>query len=124
VVHSTCRVDLSHLDSGALQIVSEPTFAATGACGPEAGHGVHCACRLCGVHGMAHVSALSVRSRVLRGNAPGYRLPYCGYVGPDEDVGFFEGGCMSHLAQFRIWPIVTHVNIMRYYGEFSLTLVI
>jgi hypothetical protein len=29
-------------------------------------------------------------------------LPDCGYVGPDEDVGFFEGGCMSHPAQFGI----------------------
>jgi hypothetical protein len=102
VVHSACRVDLSRVDSRALQIVSEPTFTATGACGPGAGQGVHCACRLCGVHGVAHVSALGARSRVLRGNVPGYRLPYCGYVRLDEDVGFFEGGCMSHPAQFRI----------------------
>jgi hypothetical protein len=33
VVHSAYRVDLSRLDSGALQMVSEPTFVATGACG-------------------------------------------------------------------------------------------
>jgi hypothetical protein len=73
-------------------MVLEPTFAATGACGPGAGHGVHCACRLCGVHGVAHVPALGARSRVLIGNVPGYRLPDCGYVGHDEDVGFFERG--------------------------------
>jgi hypothetical protein len=116
VVHSACRVDLSRFDSGALQMVSEPTFVATGACGPGAGHGVHCACRLCGVHGVAHVLALGARSRVLRGNVSGYHLPDCGYVGPDEDVRFFEGGCMSHLAQFRIWPIVVLVNVMIYCG--------
>jgi hypothetical protein len=92
VVHSVCRVDLSHLDSRVLQMVSELTFAATGACGLGAGHGVHCACRLYGVHGVAHVLALGARSRVLRGNIPSYHLPDCGYVGPDEDVGFFEGG--------------------------------
>jgi hypothetical protein len=73
-------------------MVSEPTFAATGACGPGAGHGVHCACRLYRVHGVEHVLALGARSRVLRGNVPSYRLPDCGYVGPDEDVGFFEEG--------------------------------
>jgi hypothetical protein len=56
------------------------------------GHGVHCACRLCGVHGVVHVPALGARSRVLRENVPGYRLPNCGYVGLDEDVEFFEGG--------------------------------
>jgi hypothetical protein len=77
VVHLACRVDLSRLDSGALQMVSEPTFAATGACGSGAGHGFHCACRLCGVHGVAHVLALGAQSRVLRGNVPGYRLPDC-----------------------------------------------
>ena len=33
VVHSACRVDLSRLDSGALQMVSEPISAATGVCG-------------------------------------------------------------------------------------------
>jgi hypothetical protein len=98
VVHSACRVDLNRFDPEVLQIVSEPTFVATGACGPGARHGVHCTCRLCGVYGVAHVPALGARLRVLRGNVPGYRLPDCGYVGPDEDVGFFEGGCMSHPA--------------------------
>jgi hypothetical protein len=92
VVHLTCRVDLSRLDSEVLQMVLEPAFAAMSACGPGAGHGVHCACRLCGVHGVADVPALGARSRVLRGNIPGYYLPDCGYVGPDEDIGFFEGG--------------------------------
>ena len=55
-------------------------------------HGVHCACRPYGVHGMAHVPALDVRSCVLRGNIPGHRLPGCGCVGANEDVGSFEGG--------------------------------
>jgi hypothetical protein len=105
-------------------MVSKPTFAATGMCGPGAGYGVHYTCRLYGVHDVAHVSALGARSRVLRGNVPSYRLPDCGYVGPTEDVGFFEGGYMSHPAQFGIWPIVTHVNVMRYCGEFSPTLVV
>jgi uncharacterized protein (DUF2237 family) len=74
---------------------------------------------------MAHVPALGARSHVLRGNVLGYRLPDCGYVGPDEDIGFFEGGgCMSHPAQFGIWPIVAHVTVMRYCGEFSPTLVV
>jgi hypothetical protein len=92
VVHSACRVDLSCLDSEVLQMVSELTFVAMDACGPGAGHGVHCACRLCRLHGVAHVPALGARSRVLRGNIPGYRLPDYGYVGPNEDIGFFEGG--------------------------------
>jgi hypothetical protein len=34
------------------------------------------------VHDMAHVSALDVRSCVLRGNIPGHHLPGCGCVGP------------------------------------------
>jgi hypothetical protein len=104
VVHSACRVDLSRLDSGALQMVSEPTFAATGACGPGAGHGVHYACRLCGVHGVAHVLALGARSRVLRGNVPGYRLSDCGYVGSDEDVGFFKGGVCHTQPNLEFGP--------------------
>jgi hypothetical protein len=33
------------------------------------------------VHGMAHVSALDVRSRVLRGNIPSHHLLSCGCVG-------------------------------------------
>jgi hypothetical protein len=105
-------------------MVSKPTFVATGACGPGAGHGVHCACRLCGVHGVPHVPALGARSRVLIGNVAGYRLPDCGYVGPDEDVGFFEGGVCHTRPNLEFWPIVGHVNVMRYYGEFSPTLVV
>jgi hypothetical protein len=81
------------------RVVSEPTFVATGACGTGAGHGgVHCACRLCGVHGVAHVPTLGARSRVLRENVPGYRLSDCGYVGSDEDVGFFEGGVSNLIS--------------------------
>jgi hypothetical protein len=34
------------------------------------------------------------------------------------------GPRLSHPAQFRIWPIVAHVNVMRYCGEFSPTLVV
>jgi hypothetical protein len=104
VVHLACRVDLSRLDSGELQMVSEPTFVATGVCGPGARHGVHCACRLYGVHGVAYVSALGARSRVLRENVPGYRLPYYGYVGPDEDVGFFEGGVCHTRPNLEFGP--------------------
>jgi hypothetical protein len=104
VVHSACRVDLSRLDSRVIQMVSEPTFAATGAYGPGAGHGVHCACRLCRVHGVAHVPALGARSRVLRENVLGYHLPDCGYVGPDEDVGFFEGGVCHTRPNLEFGP--------------------
>ena len=43
--------------------------------------GVHCACRPCGVHDMAHVLALDAWSRVLRGNIPGHHFPSCGCVG-------------------------------------------
>jgi hypothetical protein len=32
VIRSVCRADLSRLDSRALQMVLEPTFAAKGAC--------------------------------------------------------------------------------------------
>jgi hypothetical protein len=32
VIRSVCRVDLNRLDSRALQMVLEPTFAARGAC--------------------------------------------------------------------------------------------
>ena len=32
MVHLACRVDMSRLDSRVLQMVSEPTFVATGAC--------------------------------------------------------------------------------------------
>jgi hypothetical protein len=35
-----------------------------------------------GVHGVAHVPALEVRSRVLRGNIPSHHLPGCGCVVP------------------------------------------
>jgi hypothetical protein len=97
-------VDLKCLDSRVLQIVSEPTFATTGACGPGARHGVHCACRLCRVHGVAHVLALGARSRVLRRNVPGYCMPDCGYVGPDEDVGFFEGGVCHTWPNLKFGP--------------------
>jgi hypothetical protein len=92
VVHSACRVNLSRLDSGALQMISELTFAATGACRPGAGHGVHCVCWLCGVHGVAHVPALGARS------------PDCGYVGPDEDVEFFEGGVCHTRSNLEFGP--------------------
>jgi hypothetical protein len=99
VVCSACRVDLSHLDSRALQMLSEPTFAAMGACGSGRGHGVHCACRPYRVHGMAHVPALDVRSRVLRGNVPDHRLANCGYVVPTRTSGPLKG---VYPAQFGI----------------------
>jgi hypothetical protein len=31
---------------------------------------------------------------------------------------------MSHPTQFGIWPIVAHVNVMRYCKEFSPTLIV
>jgi hypothetical protein len=46
------------------------------------GHVVYCARRPYGVHGMAHVPALDIWSRMLRENVPGHRLPGCGCVGP------------------------------------------
>jgi len=104
-------VDLSHLDSGALQIVLDLTFTAMGACGSGVWTWGSCACRPCVVHGVTHMSALDIRSRVLRGNVPGHRLPGCEYVGPTRTSGPLRG-CMSHLAQFRIWSVVAHVYIM------------
>jgi hypothetical protein len=76
---------------GHYKMVSEPTFAAMGMCGLGAGHGVHCVCRLCGVHGVAHVPALGARSRVLRGNVPGYRCLIVGMLGPTRTSGSLRG---------------------------------
>jgi hypothetical protein len=53
---------------------------------------------------VAHVLALGARSRVLRGNVPGYRLSDCGYVGSDEDVGFFEGGVCHTQPNLEFGP--------------------
>jgi hypothetical protein len=106
VVHSACRMDLSRLDSGALQMVSEPTFAATGACGPGAGHEVHCACRLCGVHGVAHV--LAPGRTVVCAKEGTFLVIVClivGMLGPTRTSGSLRG-CMSHPVKFGIWPIV------------------
>jgi hypothetical protein len=91
VVHSVCRVDLSRLDSRVLQMVSKPTFAATSACELGARHGVHCACRLCGVHGVAHVPALGARSRVLRGNVLVIICLIVGMLGPMRTSGSLRG---------------------------------
>ena len=62
------------------------------------------------MHGIAHVPALDARSRVLKGNVPGQRLPGCGCVGPTRTSGPLRGG-MSHPAQFEIWPIVGRVHV-------------
>jgi hypothetical protein len=35
-----------------------------------------------------------------------------------------SGAELSHPAQFGIWSIVAYVKVMRYYGEFSPTLVV
>lgn len=43
------------------------------------------------MHGVAHVSALDVRSRVLRDNVSGHRLPSSGYVGPTRMSGPLRG---------------------------------
>ena len=71
---------------------SRPSWPRTHA-GQGRGHGVHCLCRPCGVHGMAHVPALGARLRVLRGNVPGHRLPGCGCVGPMRTSVHLRG-CM------------------------------
>jgi hypothetical protein len=74
VVRSACKVDLSRLDSRALQMVSES--------GQVRGHGVHCAYRSCVVHGMAHVPTLDARLHVLRGNVTGHLVcPIVGVLG-------------------------------------------
>jgi hypothetical protein len=104
VVHSTCRVDLSRLDSRALQNGIRADLRSHGRVRPRCWTWGSCACRLCGVHDVAHVPALGARSRVLRGNVPGYRLPDCGYVGPDEDVGFFEGGVCHTRPNLEFGP--------------------
>jgi hypothetical protein len=85
-------------------MISESTFAATGACGPEAGMGfiARVGSAECTAWNMCW--ALGARSRVLRGNIPGYRLPDCGYVGPDEDVRFFEGGVYHTRADLEFGP--------------------
>jgi hypothetical protein len=76
-------------------MVSEPTFVAMGTCGSGRGHGVHYACRPCGVHGMAHVPVLDARSHMLRGNVFGHRLSNCGCVGPTRTSVPLRG-CTSH----------------------------
>jgi hypothetical protein len=53
---------------------------------------------------VAHVPTLGAWSRVLRGNVPGYRLSDCRYVGPDEDVGFFEGGVCHTRPNLEFGP--------------------
>jgi hypothetical protein len=64
------------------------------------------------VYGMAHVLALNnVRSRVLRGNVSGHRLPAYGCVGLTRTSVPLRGGCMSHPIQFGIWPMVTYVLV-------------
>jgi hypothetical protein len=75
-------------------------------------HGVHCAWRSYGVHGVAHVPALDIWSRVLRGNVHGHSLLNCGYVRPTRMLGPLRG-CMSHLAQFGIFFVVGYVHVMR-----------
>jgi hypothetical protein len=101
VVHSACRVDLSRLDSRALQNGIRADLRSHGRV--RAGGWTWGSLR-----GVAHVPAMGARSRVLRGNVPDYRLPDCGYVGPDEDVGFFEGGVChtrSNLEFGPLWPM-------------------
>jgi hypothetical protein len=101
-------VDLSRLDSGALQMISEPTFTAMGACGWGSdmgliarvadvhghgrmqvglGHGAHCSCRPYGVQVVAHAFA---------------RLWVCW---ADDDVGSFERGVYVTYGPFGIWPM-------------------
>jgi len=91
VVHSAYRVDLSHLDSGGVT---------NGIRSDLHGHervrvtGVDMRLIACvGLAGcIAHVPALDVRSRVLRGNVPGHRLPSCGCVGSTRTSYSLRGG--------------------------------
>jgi hypothetical protein len=82
VVCSACKVDLSRLDSEARYkwYQSRPSWPRARA-SQVCGYGVFCACRPCGVHGMAHVPTLDTRLCVLRGNVPGHHLPDCECVG-------------------------------------------
>jgi len=59
--------------------------------GQGRGHGVHCACSPCGVHGMAYVPTLDIWLRVLRGNVPGHHLLGCGYVRLTRTLGPLRG---------------------------------
>jgi len=80
-----------------------PTLIVKG--GKGANMGVHCACRPCEVHGMAHVPALDARSRVLRENVHGHCLPDRGCVGPTRTSVPLRGP-----AQFEIWPIMVRAE--------------
>jgi hypothetical protein len=75
------------------------------------GPGVHCTCRPCGVHGMAHVPTLDARSCVLRGNVPGHRLPSCGCVGPMRTSVSLRG---VYVTSGPVWNLAhgghVHVN--------------
>jgi hypothetical protein len=90
------------LDSGALQNGIRADLRSHGCVRARGWTWGHCACRLYGVHGVAHVPALGARSRVLRGNVPGYHLPDCGYVGtdvgPTRTSGSLRGGV------YHTWP--------------------
>ena len=68
---------------------------------------VHCACMLCGVHGMAHVPALGARSRVLRGERSWSSFARLWVCWADEDVGSFEGG-VCHTRPNLVGPVVAH----------------
>jgi hypothetical protein len=45
-------------------------------------------------------------------------------LGPRAVRGGKNGARLSHPTQFGICPIVSHVNVMRYCGEFSPTFVV
>ena len=60
MVHLACRVDLSHLDSKTLQVLSRLTFMDTVVC---------------------RLGILDARSREPRGNIHGHHLHDCGCVG-------------------------------------------
>jgi hypothetical protein len=95
MVHLACRVDLSHLGSGAFtyKMVSDPTFASMGTCGSRARtRGSLCALALRGArHGTCAGTGRTVVC-VLRGNVPGHYLLGCGCVGPMRTSGPLRGG--------------------------------
>jgi hypothetical protein len=54
------------------------------------------------MHNMAHVLALDVRSRVLRGNVPGHCLPDCGCARPTRTSGPLRG---VYVTSGPIWNL-------------------
>jgi hypothetical protein len=72
--------------------------------GQVRGHGVHCACRPCGVHSVAHVLVLDVRPSVLRGNIPDHRVLGCWCVGLMRTLVPLRGGICDIRPSLEFGP--------------------